>query len=75
MRFAIFAITAAIAVSYVTESAVARIGGVNSGPYNTSAMAVMRERQERVRKCSALLNFDYDTMSFQTASGRRQKCP
>jgi hypothetical protein len=50
-------------------------GGMHSGPYNSSAMAVMRERQERVRKCSALRGFDYDTMSFAAAKGRRQKCP
>lgn len=49
-------------------------GGMHSGPYNTSAMAVVRERQERVRKCSALRGFDYDTMTYGTANGRRQKC-
>jgi hypothetical protein len=50
-------------------------GGMHSGPYNTSVTVVMRERQERVRKCSALRDFDYDTMTFGTVNGRRQKCP
>ncbi|MDB5554504.1 MAG: hypothetical protein JWL86_4488 [Rhizobium sp.] len=49
-------------------------GGMHSGPNNTSAMVVMRERQARVRKCSALRGFDYDTMTFGAANGRRQKC-
>jgi hypothetical protein len=50
-------------------------GGMHSGPYNSSAMAVMRERQERVRKCSALSKFDYDSMTYAGRSGRRVKCP
>jgi hypothetical protein len=50
-------------------------GGMNTGPYNSSAMAVMRERQEKIRKCAALPNFDSDSMTYAGRSGRRVKCP
>jgi hypothetical protein len=50
-------------------------GGMNSGPYNSSAMAVMRERQEKIRKCAALPNFDSDSMTYAGRGGRRVKCP
>ncbi len=58
----------------VPASAMVGGGGMHSGPYNSSAMAVMRERQERVRKCSALRGFDSTTMTFVRPNGRRQKC-
>ena len=50
-------------------------GGMNTGPYNSSAMAVMRERQEKIRKCAALSNFDSGSMTYAGRGGRRVKCP
>jgi hypothetical protein len=50
-------------------------GGMNTGPYNSSAMAVMRERQEKIRKCAALPNFDSGSMTYAGRGGRRVKCP
>ena len=50
-------------------------GGMHTGPYNSSAMAVMRERQEKIRKCSARSNFDSDSMTYAGRGGRRMKCP
>ena len=78
MRSVLVLVALAAALVMGAGPAVARQGGgggMNSGPYNTSAMVVMRERQERVRKCSVLRGFNSDTMTFVSRNGRRQSCP
>ena len=69
------ALTLSAASSIGVAHGAAHGGGMHSGPYNSSAMAVMRERQEKVRKCSVLANFDYGTMTYAGRGGRRVKCP
>jgi hypothetical protein len=51
-------------------------GGVNSGVNNTSMMAVLRDRQEKVNICSRLHpNFDSSTMTYVGRDGRPHGCP
>jgi hypothetical protein len=51
-------------------------GGVNSGVYNTSMTAVLRDRQEKVKNCSRLHpNFDSGSMTYVGSDGRPHVCP
>ena len=50
--------------------------GMNSGVNNTSMMAVMRERQEKIKTCARLhSNFDSGSMTYIGPDGRRHSCP
>jgi hypothetical protein len=50
--------------------------GMNSGVYNSSMMAVQRERQEKIKNCARLHpNFDSGSMTYVGQDGRRYSCP
>jgi hypothetical protein len=50
--------------------------GMNSGVYNSSMMAVMRDRQEKIKNCARLYpSFDSASMSFVGRDGRSHRCP
>jgi hypothetical protein len=50
--------------------------GMNSGVYNSSMMAVQRERQEKIKNCVRLRpNFDSGTMTYVGRDGRPHSCP
>jgi hypothetical protein len=48
---------------------------MGSGVYNTSMMAVQRERQEKIKKCSLFAGFDSATMTYSGSGGQRVACP
>ena len=49
--------------------------GMNSGVYNSSMMAVLRERQEKVKNCTRLHpNFDSGSMTYLGRDGRHHGC-
>jgi hypothetical protein len=48
---------------------------VGTGIYNTSMMAVQRERQEKIKKCGLFAGFDSATMTYSGSRGRRVACP
>ena len=50
--------------------------GMNSGVYNSSMMAVLRDRQGKVKKCARLHpNFDSGNMTYVGRDGRFHNCP
>jgi hypothetical protein len=50
--------------------------GMNSGVYNSSMMAVERERQDKIRNCIRLHpNFDSRSMTYIGRDGRPHGCP
>ena len=51
-------------------------GGMNSGVYNSSMMAVLRERQEKTKNCARLHpSFDSGSMTYVGHDGRPHSCP
>jgi hypothetical protein len=51
-------------------------GGMNSGVYSSSMMAVQRERQERIKSCARLHpRFDSGSMTYVGRDGRPHSCP
>jgi hypothetical protein len=51
-------------------------GGMNSGVYNSSMMAVLRERQEKIKNCARLHpNFDSGSMTYVGRDGHPHRCP
>jgi hypothetical protein len=51
-------------------------GGMNSGVYNSSMMAVLRERQEKIKNCARLHpNFDSGSMTYVGRDGHPHLCP
>ena len=51
-------------------------GGMNGGVYNSSMMAVQRERQEKTKTCARLHpSFDSGSMTYVGHDGRRHNCP
>jgi hypothetical protein len=50
--------------------------GMNNGVYNSSMMAALRERQEKVKNCDRLHpNFDSGSMTYLGRDGRSHSCP
>jgi hypothetical protein len=51
-------------------------GGMNGGVYNSSMVAVQRERQEKTKICARLYpSFDSGSMSYVGRNGRPHRCP
>jgi len=49
--------------------------GMSSGVYNSSMMAVQRERQEKIKNCARLYpSFDSGSMTYAGRDGRRHRC-
>jgi hypothetical protein len=75
LRSAVIAITIWCGLAVQPASAMIGVGGMNSAPYNSSAMAVLRDRQDRIKKCAQLPGFDSDHMTFGGRNSPRRKCP
>ncbi len=51
-------------------------GGMNGGVYNSSMMAVQRERQEKTKTCARFYpSFDSGSMTYVGRDGRPHRCP
>lgn len=50
--------------------------GINSGVYNSSMMAVLRDRQEKIKYCARLYpSFDSGSMTYVGRDSRPHRCP
>jgi len=69
--------TGLICLSLLISLSTGAAGGSHAGTgvNNTSMMAVQRERQEKIKKCSQFAGFDSVTMTYSGSGGRRIACP
>jgi hypothetical protein len=79
MRLPLFAATLLIGCTLYAlppENPAHAGSGMNSGVYNSSMMAVQRERQDKIKNCNRLHpNFDSGSMTYVGRDGRPHGCP
>jgi hypothetical protein len=79
MRLSLFVAGSLIGLALLVLPAASAVhggGGMNSGVYNSSMMAVMRERQEKVKNCARHYpGFDSGSMTYVGRDAHHHRCP